>query len=177
MYTGMRSHSSVNDDGHAVDANKRVYSRECQRGMRNAWRESLTLDHRAAVDRVRVALHAASDGDGRAARADGDVQAAEHNADERPEQALRRRVQLARVLHVLAALRRARRGPGGGDSANKGEGRDERLREHGCKGGREGREGRGRGVCWLWEFESEERVNECLDILYPSSACVRHERA
>jgi hypothetical protein len=122
------------------------------RAMRNTGGEVLTLDDRAAVDRVRVALHAASDGDRRAARADGDVQAAEHNADERPEQALRRRVELARVLHVLAALRRARRGPGCGDSANKDKGGDEGLREHGCGGGREGR---GRRKCWLWEFESE----------------------
>jgi hypothetical protein len=142
--------------------------------MRSTGGEPLTLDHRAAVDRVSVALYAASDGDRRAARADGDVQAAEHNADERPEQALRRRVQLARVLHVLAALRRARRGPGCGDSANKGKGGDEGLREHGEGGGRDGQ---GRRECWLWEFESEERVNECLDILYLSSACMRHFHA
>jgi hypothetical protein len=107
------------------------------RAMRNTGGEVLTLDDRAAVDRVRVALHAASDGDRRA---------------ERAEQALRRRVQLARVLHVLTALRRARRGAGCGDSANKDKGGDEGLREHGCGGGREGR---GRRKCWLWEFESE----------------------
>jgi hypothetical protein len=141
-------------------------------------RKSLTLVGRAAVDGVHVARHAAEHGNGRAARADGDVQAAEHNAEQAPEEALGGGVEVVRVLDVLAALLRRRRRAAragasgdGGDGADDGESGDEDLGEHDYS---RSREGRGSGKGWLWEFESEERVEERPEYLYPSSASVRH---
>jgi hypothetical protein len=103
----------------------------CETGER-----ALTLDDGAAVDGVGVAGHAAGDGDGRAARADGDVQAAEHYAEEWAEETLGGGVEAAGVLDVLAALRRTSPGAGagagghGGHGADEGEGDDEGLGEH-----------------------------------------------
>jgi hypothetical protein len=138
----------------------------------------LTLNGLAAVDGVLVALHTAEHGDGRAARTDGDVQAAKHDAQQAPEQALRRRVEAARVLDVLTALLRRRRratragaGGDGGDSTDEGESGDEDLGEHGCV---RSREGRGCRKWLLWELESEERFDGRLDLLYNSSMHASH---
>jgi hypothetical protein len=104
----------------------------CETGKR-----ALTLDDGAAVDGVRVARHTTSDGDGRAARADGDVQAAEYNAEKRAEETLGGGVEAAGVLDVLAALRPTSRrggagaGRNGGHGTDEGEGGDEGLGEHG----------------------------------------------
>jgi hypothetical protein len=105
------------------------------RCIREAEGRALTLDDGAAVDGVGVAGHAAEHGNGRAARADGDVQAAEHRGEEASERGLGRRVEVLGVLDVLAALL----GAGGGDGANEGERGDECLGEHGCGEGRGGR--------------------------------------
>jgi hypothetical protein len=107
------------------------------RCIREAEGRALTLDDGAAVDGVGVAGHAAGDGNGRAARADGDVQAAEHHAEERAEDTLSGGVEAARVFDVLAALRstgrratRARTVGHGGHSAHESKGGEEGLGEH-----------------------------------------------
>jgi hypothetical protein len=89
----------------------------------------------ATVDRVRVARHPAEDVDWRAASADGDVQAGDDDAQEARQDPSVLRVELARVLDVLAALSTAARragaaGRGGRDGADEGEGGDEDLGEH-----------------------------------------------
>jgi hypothetical protein len=95
----------------------------------------LTTEDLAALDLVRVARHAAEDVDGRAARADGDVQAGDDDAKQATEDAGVLRVEVARVRDVLAALRPRRgraavRAREGGDGADEGKGSDESLGEH-----------------------------------------------
>jgi hypothetical protein len=97
----------------------------------------LTTEDLAALDLVRVARHAAEDVDGRAARADGDVQAGDDDAEQATEDAGVLRVEVARVRDVLAALsprcRRATvRARQGRDSTDEGEGSYEGLGEHGA---------------------------------------------
>jgi hypothetical protein len=97
-----------------------------------------TLVDGVAGDRVLVAFDTADDGEAGAALADRDVQAGDVDADERLDE--RRDDRVARVLHGLAALRRARRratraaavrcGRREGESGEAGEGEGEDLGEH-----------------------------------------------
>jgi hypothetical protein len=98
--------SDVGDDGHAVDANERLCREQCQDGVNQMCRERiLTLEGLAAADRVLVARHTTEDGDRRAARADRDAQRRDVDVEKALEDALGPRVDVARVLDVLAALR------------------------------------------------------------------------
>jgi hypothetical protein len=106
-----------------------------ERTKRETKAKRLTLEDLVALDLVCVARHAAEDVDGRAARADGDVQAGDDNAEQAGEDAGVLRVEVARVRDVLAALsprrrRAAVRAREGGDSADEGKGSDESLGEH-----------------------------------------------
>jgi hypothetical protein len=136
----LRCSSGVDDDGHAVDTDERLCREWCQNGVNQMYRERiLTLEGLAAADRVLVARHTAEDGDGRAARADRDVQRRDVDAEEALEGALGPRVDVARVFDVLAALRtgsgrRARRrgrrrrpGPLGVDDDGHAVDADERV--------------------------------------------------
>jgi hypothetical protein len=110
----------------------------CEQGAnqtRNKGGNRLTLEDLAALDLVRVARHAAEDVDGRAARADGNVQAGDDDAEQAGEDAGVLCVKVARVRDVLAALRPRRgraavRAREGGDGADEGKGSNESLGEH-----------------------------------------------
>jgi hypothetical protein len=102
----------------------------------------LTRVDSAAGDRVLVASHTPEHRNGRAARADGDVQARDVDADERLDEV--RDTRVARVLDLLAALGRARRraaagatvpGSGRGDREGGEDGEGEDLGEHRGGGG------------------------------------------
>jgi hypothetical protein len=101
----------------------------------------------AALHRVCVALHTAEHVERRAAGADGDVQAAEHDP-EQPEQSLVRRVEVVRVGHVLAALRprRAAAAAGAGCASRGRLGRRTRWLGRRCRPGRSGRLARAGGA-------------------------------
>jgi hypothetical protein len=90
-------------------------------------------------------LDTAEDVDGRAARTDGDVQAGNVEAEKALDETSDSRVDVVRVLNVLAALRRRGRalrgGAGaatreGGNGRSESEGGDDDLGEHGMR------------VCW-----------------------------
>jgi hypothetical protein len=122
-------HSDVDDNGHAVDANECLLS------------DGATL-HSVLVAEVVVSIssptqahnetdiprNTTGDGERGTAGADGDVQAGDVDPEQGEDQALGDRVDRARVLDVLAALRGARRGAsgaggdGGGDSGESEEG-------------------------------------------------------
>jgi hypothetical protein len=100
----MLSCSNIGDDGHAVDPNESTLSygttlhgvlvaAQIVRGC------SPTLSYND------LPRNTAENRERRAASADGDVQAGDIDANQRLDQRLREGVDLARVLHVLAAHR------------------------------------------------------------------------
>jgi hypothetical protein len=134
-------------------------------------------DEPVALDSVLVTLYVAFNG--LAAEADEAVQRRDIDVEDGQEEPVLR-VELARVLHTLAAQRLRRRcavvraWEGGRDGADEGEGSDEGLEEHGA---RLAGELRAEGEC-CWYAELGERVDRGARLLFLEAAgarpCVMH---
>jgi hypothetical protein len=128
----MLSRSKVDNDGHAVDADE---GRLVHLAARNRVRVAamvVSIIGQQLMRKHNIPRHTAEDGDRGTSGADGDVQVRDVDVEEALENALSGRVELARVLDVLAALSPGRRrtasrsgGDGGGHGGEGEEGGEE----------------------------------------------------